>query len=123
MNSVISKQYRNLKIIRFIARLISTLAAAFLLIIVIGEIIFNTVPVTWEGMMIAGFVVLLAVSVFIAWLKEGIGGIILIILAISYAVFIYFSAGRNKILAALLITAPFLISGILFCVYSYKKSK
>ena len=56
MNSAISRQDRNLKIMRLIARIISTFAVAFILILVFGEIIFSTSPVNWEGMMMAGFV-------------------------------------------------------------------
>ena len=123
MNSAISKQDVLFKIVRWVARIIGTFAATLLLIIGIGEMIGDIGPVTWEGIMVVGFIVLLTISVIIAWLKEGIGGIILIVVAVAYAIFIYFSAGRNKILASLSISAPFLISGILFCVYGIKKAK
>lgn len=123
MKNNISKKDRSMRIIRLAARIIGTLAIMFFLAFVVGEIIFNTEPVTLEGIMVASFIVLLTMGVFIAWLKEGIGGIMLIITAVAYAIFIYFSAGRNKILAALLISSPFLISGILFCIYNNKKLK
>ncbi|GMQ62704.1 DUF7670 domain-containing protein [Vallitalea maricola] len=118
--SSISKHYRKLHIVRWIARVISSLSIAFFLFIFIGECISNFGPLTLEGVMIAGFAVVLMVGVLISWWKEGIGGIILIISGVIFAIFIYLTAGTNRILASTLISSPFWTSGVLFLIIRYK---
>lgn len=120
MKSTISKHDRKLKILRWIGRVIGSLSIAFFLLVVIGEAIINSEPLTLEGGMIAGFAIVLLVGVLTAWWKEDIGGVILIIGAIAFAIFIYFTAGRNKILVSVLLSSPFLISGVLFQITRHK---
>lgn len=121
MKNTISKHDRTLKIVRWIARVIGSLAIAFFLFMCIGELMFNSEPWTLEGGIVGGFAIVLMTGVLIAWWKEGIGGIILITGAIAFAIFIYFTAGRNKIWASVLISSPFLISGVLFFITRAKK--
>lgn len=123
MKNNISKNYRTIKIIRWIARIMGTLAIAFFFFMCIGETINNFQPFTIEGAMVVFFAIILLVGVLISWFKEEIGGIILIILGIAFAIFIYITAGTNKILASILISLPFWLSGILFYIINNMKVK
>lgn len=83
---------------------------------VIGGLISDFEPetITFEGVLVVGFSVVLLLSILFAWWKERIGGLILIISSVAFAVFIYISAGNYKLLASVFISLPFLLSGILF---------
>jgi len=54
------------------------------------------------------------VGILIAWWREGIGGLILVVCGLSHGVFAYFAAGHNKALAVLISCVPFLLVGMLF---------
>ncbi len=116
-----TKLDRTKKVLRRLARGISSLAIAFFLLMIIGEVYFNSEPLTLEGGMIGAFAIFFTIGIVIAWIKERIGGIILIIGAIAFAIFILFSTGNNRVLASVLISSPFLISGILFYISGLKK--
>lgn len=120
MKNTNSRYDRKHKIVCWIARFISTLAIAFFIFMCIGELMFNSEPWTLEGAIIGVFAIILMTGVLIAWWKEDIGGTILIVGAVAFAIFIYLTAGRNKILASVLISSPFFISGMLFLMTSIK---
>ncbi|QVK17626.1 hypothetical protein KHQ81_12335 [Mycoplasmatota bacterium] len=75
-------------------------------------------PIEPVGIIVCSFAVILLLSIICTWYKERIGGYILTICSVFYAVFIYITAGSNKILASVLISFPFLLSGILFILAS-----
>ncbi len=58
-----------------------------------------------------------SVGVTIAWFREGIGGLIVVIGGIVLSIFAYITAGHNKVLAMTSSGIPFLIAGILFLIY------
>ncbi|MCD6426736.1 MAG: hypothetical protein J7L03_01350 [Caldisericaceae bacterium] len=63
-------------------------------------------------------------SVIVALWEEKIGGILLILFSAILCVFALMIAGHNKIIAVSVSGLPFLLSGVLFVVYSgHKKSK
>ena len=112
--------------IKWIARVISTLSGAFFLMMVIGEAEFDQGDVGIEGVLVAICAAVLAISVILAWIKPRIGGIVLTICSVAFMIFIYITAGTNRIIAALLISSPFLLSGILFYIHgrmNYKADK
>jgi len=112
--------------VKWIARAISTLAVAFFLMMVIGEYSFNQGNIGIEGTLVAIGAGLLAISVLIAWIKPKIGGVILIICSLIFMAFIYLTSGSNRIMASVIISSPFLISGILFFIHGkfvYQKNK
>jgi hypothetical protein len=110
----------NLKItLRWIARVLSSLSIAFFLFMVIGETLSGEEPLILEGVFVGVFALILAIAVLIAWFKEKTGGVILVIAGVLFAIFIYITAGTNKLPAAVLISAPFWISGVLFWAGSY----
>ncbi len=114
MKRIILKHHKNRTIALFVARVISTIAIAFFLLMVTGDLESINEPFTIEGLLVGGFAIMLLLAIIFCWFKEGIGGIILIIISVLFAIFIYISAGNYKLLASVLISLPFLLSGILF---------
>lgn len=123
MSSTNLKNDRTTKILRWIARIIGSISVAFFLLMGIGEAVCGSDPWTWESLMVVSFAIILTAGVLISWWKERIGGVILICAAVAFAVFIFFSAGRNKVLASTLISLPFLVSGVVFFIVGHNKSK
>lgn len=112
------------KWLRWLARGIGTPYAAFLVIMGLGTAIAaisDREPVTGEGVMVAVLFSGGVIGVLIAWWRERIGGLVLVVDAIVLAVFVYVTAGSNRVAAALLIPCPLLISGILFLM-SWRRS-
>jgi hypothetical protein len=107
--------------IKWIARGISTLTVLFFLMMIIGESDFDQGDVGIEGILVVASAVVLALSVIIAWIKPKLGGIILIVCALIFMIFIYITAGTNRILSSLLFSSPFLLSGILFYIHGKTK--
>ena len=87
---------------RWIARGIGSLVVAFWLFMGITYDIVESRPWTLEDMMMAGLITTSALGVLIAWWREGIGGIILVICAAAHSTFAYVVAGHNKVFAYLL---------------------
>jgi hypothetical protein len=75
-----------------------------------------TDPWTLESELVIVFLFFLGLSVGIAWWKEGIGGIMLVVLSVAFSIFACVEATHNRGLAAFLSGVPFLIVGILFLV-------
>jgi hypothetical protein len=80
-------------------------------------------PWTYESVIIAVFIVTAPLGIFIAWLREGIGGILLILYAVAFSTFGYISAGHNKPFAMVITGAPFLVIGILFLTSWWKSRR
>jgi hypothetical protein len=99
---------------RRIACGISSLLAASWWFVGIAGALYEREPWTLESAIMAGFMITSALGVLIAWRREGIGGAILVIYAVTFSTFAYFSAGRNKGFAMLVSGGPFLLVGILF---------
>ena len=82
----------------------------------IGHAVFDPVSWTFEGLMITGLTATALLGILIAWWREGLGGAVLVTVAVAHSTFAYFAAGRNKPLAMLISGGPFLVTGILFLV-------
>ncbi len=100
--------------LRWSARAISTLAAAFISIMGIGYACTESGPVTLESVMVevtfTGFVI----AVVISWWREKTGAILLIIWSVLFMIYMYTVVERNAVRVMLIIAGPFLVSGILF---------
>ncbi len=101
-------------VLAWLARIISTVAAFFFITMVIGEGLNAAGPVTFEGVMVCVFAVILTAGVLFAWAKRYKGGIVLTVLGVAFAVFIYLTSGANRVTASILMSSPFWVSGILF---------
>lgn len=109
---------RAAKWMRWIARGIGTLTGVFCLLIGIAEVVWPHTPpapeASREGAMLAGLVSTNLLGVLIAWWREGIGGMVVVIGAMALGTFAYVTAGHNKVWAMLMAGGPFFVAGVLF---------
>jgi len=106
------------KIIKWTARVLGTLFAAFWLFMLGGYAIFGDPYAdpsqAHEGYGVAILGGLLITSVVLAWFKPKIGGIALVVLAVAFSIFAYFTAGHNHLFAVAISGGPYFIVGLLF---------
>ena len=98
----------------WVARGVGTFIGGLWLIIAVGEVVAEPLPSTFEGRMMAGLTVGCIISTLLAWWREDLGGILLVVCAITLSTFAYLAAGNNWPMAVLVSGGPFLLSGILF---------
>jgi len=110
--------------IRKIARIVSIIVGGYWAFALSMEVIMLK-KMVWdlETTLLVTFVVILLISVVIAWINEKMGGTVLILAGIGFSIFAYFSAGHNKILAMLVSGVPFIICGILFLITWMEKRR
>lgn len=129
MARVNKKNDRATNKIRWIARVIGSVEALFLLATGIREaIIESRKGGSWtvESTLIAGFIVIFVLGVIIAWWREGIGGIILIICALAGMTALFLTLGElYDFWVPIFMGGPFLFSGVLFllCWWRSRRSK
>ena len=102
------------KWMRWLARGIGSLVGAFWLFVGIASAIIESRPWTLEDAIMTGLIVASALSVLIAWWREGVGGAVVIICAVAHSTFAYIASGHNRGLAMLISGGPFMLAGILF---------
>jgi heme/copper-type cytochrome/quinol oxidase subunit 2 len=100
--------------LRDAAHTLGSMIAVVWLLAGIGYAILD--PWTWKSELVIAFLFFLALSVGIAWWKEGVGGIMLVVLSVAFGTFVCVEATRNQALAWFISGGPFLIVGILFLV-------
>lgn len=100
--------------LRRTARGLGTLVAGFWVLIGVLEAIAGTDPWTVESAVLATLIVAAALAVAAAWWREGIGGILLILVGAAHCVFAFIAAGHNKLFAVAITGVPFLLVGTLF---------
>ena len=114
---------KNFNWLRWLARVIGTLWAAFLLMMGIGYAVTESGPVTMVSVMVgvtfAGFVI----AVVLAWWREKIGAIVLLIWSVLYMIFMVTVIKDNAISSMLTISAPFLVSAVLFLLSHYRTNR
>ncbi|MBC7223092.1 MAG: hypothetical protein H5T59_02260 [Anaerolineae bacterium] len=106
------------RVVRWLARGISTLAAGMWLFILVASLL--TEPVSWgdpEGTALSVLILLSAVGVGGGWRSERFGGAWLTAVGIAFCTFAYLSAGSNKGLAVLVSGFPFLLAGLLYLLW------
>lgn len=105
---------------RWIARIISSLAAAFWLLILIDillcDLLVGCVSVTWDMALLLFLVVASVASVAIAWRWENIGGPVLIFWGLAFTAIAYVTSRPHQAFSMLVTGVPFLIAGLLFLV-------
>ncbi len=112
------------KIIHWTARILGSISGAFwVLALTLSTIMESKLGVEptpeakLEGTILGCLVAVVVIGVIIAWFREGIGGLIVVIGGIVLSIFAYITAGHNKVLAMASSGIPFLIAGILFLIY------
>ena len=99
---------------RWVARGLGSLVAAFWVFIGVASGISEPGPWTLESAIMAGLIVASALSVLVAWWREGVGGALVVVCAVAHSTFACFAAGHNRGLAILISGGPFLLIGVLF---------
>jgi hypothetical protein len=106
------------KWMRWIALIISSLAAAFWLLILIDillcDLVVGCVSVTWDMALLLFLVVASIASVAIAWRWESIGGPVLIFWGLAFTAIAYVTSRPHQAFSMLVTGVPFLIAGLLF---------
>ena len=113
------KQQLLIKRLRLTARIIASLAAFFLILFLAGGAVEELVSEDTEGLSIEGItlgiIALTAIAgCIISFKKERLGGIILLLAALSFGIHIALVAGRNHFLVWLMTGFPYLLAGALF---------
>ena len=109
--------------IRLSARIIGSLVVAFWSLMLIGAAVDDSdEPWTWEGVGVVTLYIASVISFAIAYKRELAGGIMLVVCAIAYCIFVLLSAGRNHAFAMLVSGGPYLLVGVLFLL-SWRRSK
>jgi hypothetical protein len=102
---------------RWIGRVMGTLAAAFWLLILLDIVVCDAVGgficINWEMALLVFIVAASMLCVTIAWRKEGLGGLILLLWGIIFTVFAGITSGSYRIPSMLVSGVPFLIAGLL----------
>ena len=103
--------------IRWTARILGLLIAVFAATMAIGSAVAEAgEPVTGTGVGVAVFVVCIIVGMLLAWRWEKLGGISGILVGVGFGFFVYFTAGRNEVPAAVLLSLPIVIVNLGFLV-------
>jgi hypothetical protein len=116
------------KAIRNVARVISSVVAAFILLFAVGQWISEFSAggsgqdwrLSTTGM--AVYCLLIAVGSGIGWWRENVGGTILIIAGLGMLLAIFIFLAPHEYLVSVIFGLPFLLSGFLYLVY-WKRSK
>lgn len=109
--------------LRWIARGTGSLVAGFWLFIAAVGAIRGSEPWTLESGILTGLIIVSAVSVAIGWWREGLGGVLLLIVAVVYSTFAYLASGHNRGLAMSISGGPFLVVGLLFLASWWKRRR
>lgn len=103
---------------RWLARGLSTLAAAFWLLILLDilacDALVGFICINWEVALLAGLVTFSVLSVIIAWRSESIGGFVMILWSLAFAAIAYVTSRPHQAISILVSGVPFLIAGSLF---------
>jgi len=100
----------------WVTRGVGTFIGGLWMIIIVGEVVAGPLPGTFESRMMAGLIVGCIISTALAWWREALGGILLVVCAIAVSTFAYLAAGNGRLMASLVSGGPFLLSGILFLI-------
>jgi len=121
------KRQHLIKRLRLTARIIASVAVFFMIVSLVGGAVKELVAEDSKGLNIEGVTLgllgLVAVAgCIIAFRREQLGGIILMLVALGFGIHIAFAAGRNHFLAWLMVGFPYLLAGVLF-LYTWRLTK
>ena len=115
-----SRQYRLAKRMRWAGRVIGVLAAGFFLTMLIGSMTAvvlgeDTEPITPAGILLGILGLIALAGCIVAWWRERLAGILLVVTALGLGIHIGVFAGRNHLLVWSIIGLPYLVAaGLLF---------
>jgi hypothetical protein len=116
--------------IRWLARTISTLAAVFWLLILLDiiacDMLVGFVCVNWEMALLLGVALFSILSVVIAWRKEGMGGIVMLVWGLVFSAIAIITSTSQRVYSVCVSGLPFIVAGIMFLMsdwwQTYKRS-
>jgi len=100
--------------VRWIARALGSLVVVYWVIVGITSAIGDDAPWTWESTVIVVLIAASAVSVAVAWWREGIGGLLLLVCGVALGAFAGITAAHSRGVAVLLAGSPLVVVGVLF---------
>ncbi|HEY70359.1 MAG TPA: hypothetical protein G4O08_07240 [Anaerolineae bacterium] len=96
------------------ARILGLIFVGFWLFISVMMVVQEGIGKGVEDRIMAGLILCSTAAFIVAWWREGIGGVFLMVAGIAHSTFALFSAGHNVGLAMLISGGPFLLIGGLF---------
>ncbi len=113
------KRQRFIKRLRLIARIIASATVFFLIVFLVGSAVEELIAEGAGGISVEGITLVLiglvaVAGCIIAFKRERLGGIILMLASLSFGIHIALVAGRNHFLAWLVVGFPYLLAGALF---------
>ena len=107
--------FKNLLVIKWLARLLGGLAVIFFLYVLVsiaGSQNSEEFSLPYNSMMLLlGFA---ALGYLFAWFREKEGGIVMIVAGIIMGMYMYYNGGSANIWSFAMYTLPFVIPGLLF---------
>jgi hypothetical protein len=107
-------------VVRWLARAISTLAAAVWMLIMLDilacDLLVGFVCLSWETILLVVMAVLSLVSVIIAWWREGLGGCVMLLWGLTFTIIAYVTSRPQHIYSMLITGVPFIVASFLFLV-------
>ena len=108
--------------LRWIARVVSTLAALLWVLTGVAHAVVEPEPLIWESWVLAALILAAAVAVAITWRQERIGGPALVAVGVAFSTFALITSGHNHAFAMLVTGGPFLLSGLLYLLLRKRSS-
>ena len=109
--------------VRWVARGAGTLVVAFWVFIAAMNAIVEGEPLTTEGLILLGLIVVSVVGMALAWWHEGIGGAVVTAGGLGHSIFAIVAAGHNTLLAVMVAGAPLTVTGVLFLLIWWRMNK
>lgn len=104
--------------VRWLARLVSTLAAAFWLLILLNIIacdaLVGFVCLNWEMAVLLGLVMVSLLCVILSWWREGVGGTLMLLWGIAFSAIAFMTSPTRRAFSIIVSGVPFLVAGTLF---------
>jgi hypothetical protein len=108
------------QISRWLARGVSTVAVSLWLLIFLDilacDALVGFICLDWEMFLLAGIVTFSFLSVILAWRREGMGGMVMILWGLVFSGIAYVTSRPHQVYSMLMSGVPFLIAGLLFLV-------
>ena len=102
------------KVLRWAARAIGSVVAGFWVMVGSLDAFVEPEPWTLDGFVMAALIVASAVSIYVAWRREGLGGLLVLACGVAHSVLALIESTHNRGVAVMLAGGPLLIAGILF---------
>jgi len=114
---------RRVKVVRCFARILSSLIIFYCLFMLIGYSISDPHSVNDEFPWFIFILMPLLIAMLLAWRWEWWGGIATLIGALLFGITVFITAGHNQLFAAIMISSPFFLVGILYISCWYRRKR